>query len=122
MTQRFRRVAAWLVVLILAVAAWAWFAPSGTGPYADSPNGRYRARASNNRRGTWLHGRVACVDIEILDNVTNNVVWKAQRYPLPNETPPDFGDRSKKLIRWSPDSRSVSVPVGGSSDAVWAVP
>jgi hypothetical protein len=118
--KRWRRMT--FCLLIAAIAAWGWFAPSGTGECADSPDGRYRACASNNHRGTWLHGRVASIDVEIVENATGNLIWKARRFPLATETPPAFDDRSKKFIHWSPDSRSVSVPVGGSTDAVWAVP
>jgi hypothetical protein len=120
--KRFRLIVIVVIAAIVLVAGWGWFSPSGTGEYADSPDGRYTAHASNFRRGTWLHGRVSYIEIEVVEKSTGQTVWKAERYPLPNEVPPEFGDRSKKFIVWAPASRSVSVPVGGTTDSVWAVP
>jgi hypothetical protein len=111
-----------VVLAVVLVAGWGWFSPFGTGEYADSPDGRFTAHASNLRRGTWLHGRVNYIGIKVVEKSTGQTVWKAERYPLPNEVPPEFGDRSKKFIVWAADSRSVSVPVGAATDSVWAVP
>lgn len=112
-----------VVVLLIAssAAAWAWFSPSGTGESADSPDGRYRAHAMNMHRGAW-HGRISYIHMEVEEIPSGRAIWRADRYPLPTETPPDFGDRSRKFVQWSSDSRTVSIPVGGSSNAVWSVP
>jgi hypothetical protein len=120
--KRSRLIVSLVVAAVVLAAGWTWFSPSGTGEYADSPNGRYTAHASNFRRGTWLQGRVSYIEIEVVERSTGNTVWKAERYPLTNEVPPEFGDRSKKLIIWASDSRSVSIPVGGLTNSVWAVP
>lgn len=111
-----------LIVLVLIGLLWLWFAPSGTGEYADSPDKRYRAFASNMSRGTWFHGREEYILVDIVDSTTGREVWRAERFPLPGETPPEYGDRSKKFIKWSADSKSVSIPVGGAADSVWVVP
>lgn len=113
------------VVAVLAVVffAWLWFsAPFGTGEYADSPDKRYRASAHNLSRGTWFHGREEYISIDVVESATGSVVWKAERSPLPGETAPEYGNRSKRFIKWSADSKSVSIPVGGAVDAVWVVP
>jgi hypothetical protein len=120
--KRSRLIVILVVAAIVLVVHWGWFSPSGTGEHADSPDGRFTAEASNLRRGPWLHGRVSYIEIKISEKSTGRTVWKAERYPVPNEVPPEFGDRSKNLIVWAPNSRSVSVPVGGSTDSVWAVP
>jgi hypothetical protein len=111
-----------VVAVIVLLAGWGWFSASGTGEYADSPDGRYAAHASNLRRGTWLHGRASYIEIEVVEKSTGHTVWKVERYPFSSEVPPEFGDRSKKFIVWAMDSRSVSIPVGGTTDSVWAVP
>ncbi|CAN5369393.1 hypothetical protein BH10PLA1_BH10PLA1_21830 [soil metagenome] len=120
--KRSRLIVSLVVAAVMFVAGLVWFSPSGTGEYADSPDGRYTAHASNLRRGTWLQGRVSYTKIEIVERSTGKTVWKADRYPFATEVPPDFGDRSKKFIVWAPDSRSVSIPVEGATDSVWAVP
>lgn len=114
-------VAGLVVSAVVIVASYAWFSPFGTGEYADSPDGRYRASASNFHRGTWFQGRIRYIQIDIVDQQTGLIAWNAERYPQANEIPPYFGDRSKKLIRWSPDSKSVTVPVSGSNEAVFVV-
>ena len=119
---RSRRIIIAAFAAVVLLAGWAWFSPSGTGEYADSPDGRYQAWASNYRRGTWLHGRVSYIAVEITERGTGKAVWRVERYPLAGETPPEFGDRSRTFIRWATDSRSVSVPVGSAADAVWMVP
>lgn len=120
--KRSRPIVILVVAAIVLVAGWGWFSPSGTGEYADSPDGRYTAHASNLRRGTWLHGRVSYIELKVVEQSTGNTVWRAERY-LPNEVrTPEFGDRSKKFIVWARDSRSVSVPVGDASDLAWAAP
>ena len=107
---------------VVLIAGWLWFSPWGTGEYAESPNGRYRASASNLRRGTWFRGRVDYVEVTIIELSTGKTVWEVKRFPLSGERPPDFSDRSKRHITWASDSGSVSVPVGGPVDAVWMVP
>lgn len=111
-----------LVAAALLVASWAWFAPSGAGESAASPDGRYVAHASNLRRGTWLHGRVRYVGVEVVERASGTTVWRAERYPRADELPPDFGDRRGTRIAWAVDSRSVTIPVGGPAEAVWLVP
>jgi hypothetical protein len=108
--------------MVLLVAAWAWFSPSGSGEYAPSPDGRYRATAGTYSRGTVFHGRVSYVEVEVVEVAAGKTVWNARRYVLPGETPPEFGDRSKSLVQWAPNSQSVAVPVGGAVDSVWIVP
>jgi hypothetical protein len=110
------------IAVVTTIVAWVWFCPSGDGEYADSPNGRYRAWAWNYHRGTWFHGSIEYIGIEIVDVSTDRVVWYAERYAVAGETPPQYGDRSQGFIKWAKDSRSVSVPVGAAADAVWIVP
>lgn len=117
-----KRVAAILTLpILLAIAAWLWFSPFGTGEYASSPDGQYIAHATNIRRGTFLHGRIDLVEIR-LENSKGKAIWVTERFPQPGESPPDFGNRSKQFIKWSADSKSFAVPVGAASDTVWNVP
>jgi hypothetical protein len=120
--KRFQWIIGLIVATVVLVAGQVWFSPSGTGEYAHSPDDRYTAHASNLRRGTWLHGRVSYIEIKIVEKLTDNTVWKAERYPLSNELPPQYGDRRKKFIVWAPDSHSVTVPVGSATDSIWRVP
>lgn len=120
--NRRRWIALIVVAALLTLAALLWLAPAGTGEYADSPDKRYTANVSNLNRGTWFLGREEYIGIEIVEKSTGLTVWKAERFPTPTDAPPIYGDRSKKYIQWSPDSRSVSIPVGGPADAVWVVP
>ncbi len=120
--NRFRWIALLVAVAVVAFAAWLWFSPFGSGEYADSPDKRYRASAYNSSRGTWFQGREAYISVEVVESSTGRVVWKAERYPVAGDVPPEYGDRSKKFIKWSADSRAVSIPVGGPADAIWVVP
>ena len=120
--KRGQWIAAISLCAVMLVAAWLWFSSSGTGEYADSPDGRYHVSVSSLNRGTWLHGRINYVEVKITENATGATVWESRRLMLPGETAPEYSDRSKKFITWAPDSRSLSVPVGGPKDAVFAVP
>jgi hypothetical protein len=116
-----------LIVILIAsaiafIAGWAWFLPSGTGEYLDSPDGRYTAHASTLNHGTWLLGRVNYIEIKVVEKSSHRTVWKAERYAMPNEVQPTFGDRSKKFIVWAPDSRSVSIPISSVATSTWAAP
>lgn len=121
-----KRYAAMFVVLVtavvLAIAAWVWFSSSGVGEYADSPDGRFTAHVSSLRRGTWFHGSVDYIEVILEDSATGKPIWIVQRYLQPGEVPMQYGDRSKKFIKWSPDSKSFSAPVGGAADSVWNAP
>lgn len=120
--RRWKKAALYVVIVgLVVVGSWAWFAPSGSGEFADSPDGRYRVHVSNLRRGTWLRGREAYIGIKIDERASGRTVWSAQRYPHPLETPPEFGSRWESFITWAPDSRSVAIPVGGSADIILLV-
>jgi hypothetical protein len=115
-----------IVILIVSaiafIAGWGWFSPSGTGEYLDSPDGRYTAHVSNLSHGTWLLERVNYIEIKIVEKSSDRTVWKAERLALRNEVQPTFGDRSKKFIVWTPDSRSVSISISSVASSSWAVP
>jgi hypothetical protein len=109
-------------VMLLLLAAWWWFSPSGSGEYADSPDGKYRASASHLVQGTLLNGRVRYVEVEVTDRGSGKTIWTFRRYGSSSETVPDFENRSRRHLRWTPDSSAVSVPVGGVSDVTLPVP
>ena len=110
-----------MCVLVL-VAAGVWFVPYGVGEYADSPDGRYRAHVSSLNRGNWSGRRIDYVRITIEDTATDTTVWRVERIMLAGESAPDYGNRSTQFITWSPDSRMISVPIGGREPAIFAVP
>lgn len=119
--RQLRLIIALVLTLFVAAGLFAWFAPTGTGVYADSPDMRYHAKVYRLQRGTWFHGRIEYIEITIIDTTTNRVVWTCQRHPQAGETPPDYGDRRSTFIQWSPDSTTVTIPVGGNTPAVWSV-
>jgi hypothetical protein len=110
------------VSVIILVAALFWFGPSGTGEYADSPDGKYRASVFRLRRGTIFHGRIEYIHIEITESSTGQAIWTANRYVLPGEAAPDYGERGRKFLVWAANSRSLTVPVVDANNAVFIVP
>jgi hypothetical protein len=67
-------VAALLVVLPAALAAWLWFAPSGSGEFRNSPDGRFTAHASNMSVGTLTGGRDHYIEVRIVGAGTGREV------------------------------------------------
>lgn len=110
--HRTRAIVIVFTLIIIVIAAVIWFAPFGTGEYLDSPDGRYRANASNIRRGTWANGRISLVHITVRDNGNGNLIWSIERFPQPAESVATYGDRQMKHLNWSPDSSAVSITVG----------
>lgn len=55
------------VVLLLAIAGWLWFAPTGTGEFRHSPDGRYTAHACNMSTGTVLGGRDWYIEVQVIE-------------------------------------------------------
>jgi hypothetical protein len=107
--------------LLLCCAAYAWFAPSGTGEYRQSPDGRFVAHATNMNRGTWFNGRVNYVDLGIAELASGRVIWHAEYFHQGHV--PDYGDRSQEgFIRWAVDSSSVTIPIDANRQITIPVP
>lgn len=93
-----------------------------TGRHLTSPDGRYEATASNYQRSTWMRGKIDCVRIEVVDTKLGHVVWHSERYPLRGETLPRYRGGNQDSIVWAPDSKSVTIDVGGNVRTTWSLP
>ena len=121
-----RRGAYWLIIttvgILLTVAAWLWFAPSGTGEYLRSPDGRFTAHVSNLSAGTWAGSREQYIQVRIVEEASDREVWRVVRPHSALATVPDYGSRADRFLVWAADSSSVTVPVGGGQQLILPVP
>jgi len=116
------RLVALAVVLLIALAGWAWFAPSGAGEFRHSPDGQFTAHAMNMSAGTLTGGWDHYNEVRVVEEGSGREVWRlVRRYP-PGADVPDYRSRAGRLITWATDSSSVAVPIGGGQQLVLAVP
>ena len=116
------RLAVAAVVLLVAAAGWLWFAPSGTGEFRHSPDGRYTAHAMNMSTGTLLGGRDRYIKVRVVEESSGREVWRVVRRHPAGADVPDYGSRAERFITWAADSSAVTVPVAGGRELVLAVP
>lgn len=76
----------------------------------------------NWRGGTWRRGRIDYVEIKVIEIATDDVIWQSIRYPMPSETLPRYREVEQESIVWAPDSKSVTINVGGNVGTTWSVP
>ena len=98
--------------LLTAFIGWLWTTPSGEGEYAESPDRKNTAHASNFTSGTREY-----VELKVVDNMTGEAIWKMEVAQRLLTSPPDYGDRQFRYITWSPDSTAVSFVVNGGQVA-----
>jgi hypothetical protein len=116
------RLVVFAVVLLVAVAGWLWFGPSGTGEFRHSPDGRYTAHASNLSAGTLTGGRDWYIEVRVVEQASGREVWRVvHRHPAGADVP-DYGSRAGRFITWAADSSAVTVPDAGGRELVLAVP
>lgn len=109
-------------MLTAALGFWFWYQPSGTGEYCRSPDGRFKADASNLHRPTLLGSYEHWIEIRVTEEATEREVWRVvYRHPLGADVP-DYGSRSARFIKWSADSSAVTIPVAGEQTMTFAVP
>lgn len=116
------RLAVAAAVLLVTAAAGLWFAPSGTGEFRHSPDGRYTAHAMNMSTGTLTSGRDRYIEVRVVEEASGREVWRVvHRHPSGADVP-DYGSRAGRFITWASDSSAVAVPVAGGRELVLAVP
>ncbi len=109
-------------MLILGFAGNLWFSPSGTGEYRRSPDGRFTAHAFNMTRGTFISGRVAYIELLVIESTSEREIWRTHYFHHADDVP-SYGDRSQApFIRWAADSSSVVIPVGGGRQITIPLP
>ena len=119
-------VIAWIVVSIIIglttlLMAFLWFRPLGGSEYRISPDGRFTATAYNMSTGKINGDRDWYIELTVVENANQRVVWHVvHRYP-PGVTAPDYSMRGTKFVVWSADSSTVTVPVSAGNDLVLPV-
>jgi hypothetical protein len=113
-TQFFTIAFAAVLIGLFALVCGAWFVPVGMGEYRESPDGLFTAHVSNVIRGTWT-SRIREVRIRVIRN--DGLVLIDQRLRCgPNDTIPDYSDRSQRFIQWNEESTVVTVRTINSKD------
>ena len=105
------RITVAVAAILVVVAGWLWFFPSGTGEFRHSPDGRFTAHATNMTTGTITGGRDRYIKIRVVEDSSGREVWRIVQGHTAEADVPDYGTRGKRFIAWAPDSSSVTVPV-----------
>ena len=101
-----------IVFLPIFGLLYAWFAPFGSGEHRESPDGRHTAEVYNMSVGTFFGERDPYILFRVIENATHREVCRVICSHPAEADVPDYSVRGMKFVEWSPDSASVSVPVG----------
>jgi hypothetical protein len=108
-------------MVLVGIACGLWFAPIGSGEYKTSPDGRYTAEVSNETCGTWLHGRMQYVRVDVTESSSGRALFGLDYFPAKGVVVPDYEDREQKYIQWQPDSSAVAIPIDSGKSIVLPV-
>jgi hypothetical protein len=89
----------------------AWLSPWGAGEYAESPDGRFVAYASNMHQNRLLSEPLTYIQLTVREKQSGREVWRADYYA--DHQAADYTRRgADRLLRWAADGRSVLLPLG----------
>ena len=95
----------------LFIAGSLWYGPSGWGEHRESPDGRFRAEASNMSTGTITGERVKYLRLAVVDNATRQEIWSVIHHHPQGAGVTDYSVRGPVIVVWAPDSKSVRFPI-----------
>jgi hypothetical protein len=91
------------VIVLIAIAAFVLWMPIGGGVTVNSPDGRFRAEVWGPLKGQWIRVR--------LDDVKSNK--RLYEIKMDYSTGDPILPREMNIVRWAPDSSSVSIMQNG---------